>query len=49
MAHGSNQGAAAEPVRDIMLLADLIHLQQYLEHPHLLTAQEGALRIESLS
>ena len=47
MAHRSDQRATTEPITDIVLLADLIDLQQYIKHTKLLAAQQRTIGIKT--
>lgn len=47
MSECTNEGAAAEPIADVMLLADTVDFEQDVEHTKLQTAQLGAIGIEA--
>lgn len=47
MTEGSDEGAAAEPVADVVLLADAVYLEQDVEHTELEMAQLGTIGIET--
>lgn len=47
VAHGTEEGATAEPVGDVVLAADAVDLKQDVEHPKLVGAQKRTVGIET--